>query len=423
VREESPRDQQIRATARRIPEAGRQAQAEPALGTTRPARSGPLLSDFDYELADHVIASEPAEPRPSARLLVSLADESEPIDAHVRDLPRFLRPGDLLVLNETRVLPARLMLEKETGGGVEVLLLEPLAGRDGEWEALVRPSRRVPPGTRLYAESPVGEPGEGKDSAGETANPTRAARRGTSPSANSERLSPEEGASHEARRVPLVEVGPWPRDDQHRERSVRLLDPTAIARYGRIPIPPYLRRLPRDPERYQTVYSRREGSVAAPTAGLHFTTELLRACERAGARIATLDLAVGIGTFLPITVEEVEEHTMHEEAYAVPLETYRACEAAERVVAVGTTTLRALETVAAGAPLVGRTDLYVHGSYPFRIVDVLLTNFHLPASSLLILVDSFYGPGWRSLYARAIRDGYRVGSFGDAMLLGRGVQR
>jgi S-adenosylmethionine:tRNA ribosyltransferase-isomerase len=202
-------------------------------------------------------------------------------------------------------------------------------------------------------------------------------------------------------------------------RLVRLLDPSLPERHGRLPLPPYIQGDLADPERYQTVYARRAVSVAAPTAGLHFSPELLDRCRAAGASVHAVELAVGLGTFRPISTPNVEEHRMHPERYRVPEETLRACREARRVIAVGTTALRSLETVAAGGPLQGETRLYVHGEHPFGLVDVLLTNFHLPRSSLLVLLASFAGPRWRTLYEEALSEGYRFLSFGDAMLVVR----
>lgn len=325
-----------------------------------------------YDLPAEAIAQVPAEPRDHARLLVDRGPASPPDHRRVTDLPSLVRPGDLLVLNETRVLPARLRLHKPTGGAVEVLLLEPLAGATHEWTALVRPSRKVAPGTVLDV---------GPDLA--------------------------------------VEFGDR-RDDG--QRLVRLLcdDVTAaLDRHGEVPLPPYLTQGVGDPGRYQTVYARRPGSVAAPTAGLHLTPEVLARCEAAGASIARLDLTVGLGTFKPVTAERIEDHDVHEEPYAVPAATMAACEAASRVIAIGTTTVRALETAAATGELSGRSRLLIHGDHPWRVVDALLTNFHLPGSTLLLLVESFIGPRWRDLYSLALAEGYRFLSFGDAMFLER----
>ena len=326
---------------------------------------------LDYDLPEEAIAQEPVEPRHSARLLVDIGTESDGVrHATVADLPDLLEPGDLLVVNETRVLPARLHLTKSTGGAVEVLLLEELD--DGVWEGLVRPGRRVPPGTTLRAASGVDVAEVG------------------------ERL--EEG-----------------------RRLIRLkADPHE---HGEIPLPPYIHRPLADPGRYQTVYARQPRSVAAPTAGLHLTDEVLDRCRANGVRTAQVDLAVGLDTFRPITVDDADDHPMHTERYRVPPETWDACLRTRadsgRVVSVGTTTVRALEAAAATGVMEGRTDLFIKGDYPFAVVDVLLTNFHLPRSSLLLLVEAFCGPRWRELYATALAEGYRFLSFGDAMLVSR----
>jgi S-adenosylmethionine:tRNA ribosyltransferase-isomerase len=324
-----------------------------------------------YDLPPEAIAQVPAEPRDAARLLVDRGPGAEPDHWHVTDLPRLVRPGDVIVLNETRVLPARLRLVKDTGGAVEVLLLE-AEGDDRTWTALVRPSRRVAPGTVLAA---------GDDLA--------------------------------------VEIGERLDDGRRRVRLATADVTAALDRHGELPLPPYLHEGIADPGRYQTVYAARPGSVAAPTAGLHLTEAVLAACEAAGARIERLDLTVGLGTFKPVTAERIEDHDVHEEPYAVPESTMTACESAERVIAIGTTTVRALETAATTGELRGRSRLLIHGDYRWRVVDALLTNFHLPHSTLLLLVESFIGPRWRDLYGTALAHGYRFLSFGDAMFLER----
>jgi S-adenosylmethionine:tRNA ribosyltransferase-isomerase len=329
-----------------------------------------------YDLPAAAIAQVPAEPRDAARLLVDRGPAAAPDHWRVSDLPRLVRPGDLLVVNETRVLPARLRLTKDSGGAVEVLLLEP-DGDDRTWKALVRPGRRVPPGTVLVA-------------------------------------------GHDL----TVEVGERLDDGQRRVRLATADVTAALDRHGEVPLPPYLTQGIDDPERYQTVYAARPGSVAAPTAGLHLTDRVLAECVEAGARIERLDLTVGLGTFKPVTAERIEDHDVHEEPYAVPPSTLAACEAAGRlggrVVAIGTTTVRALETAATTGALSGRSRLLIHGDYEWKLVDALVTNFHLPHSTLLLLVESFIGPRWRDLYATALQEGYRFLSFGDAMFLERG---
>ncbi len=343
--------------------------------------SGVPMDSYEYGLPDHLIAQEPIEPRSAARLLIApgLTGDGATGHATVADLPRLLRPGDVVVVNETRVLPARLGLVKATGGHAEVLLLEPVDGAVAVWEALVRPGRRLPDPTLLFESVPG---------------------------------------------PPVAEIGAAPVGSDDGRRLVKLIDPTVVERAGTVPLPPYIHHALGDPDRYQTVYSTSRSlgdqSVAAPTAGLHFTPELLDACRQAGATIVGVDLAIGLDTFRPVTAPTAEEHVIHTERYSVPEATMAACADAERVVAVGTTAVRALESAAATGKLAGRTDLYIHGAYDFRVVDVLVTNFHLPRSSLLLLVEAFCGPVWRRLYATAMAEGYRFLSFGDAMIVGRG---
>lgn len=326
-------------------------------------------ADFDYELPESAIAQHPTEPRDRARLLVDRGSGARPEHRRVHDLPSYVRAGDVVVVNATRVLPARLHLRKETGGAVEVLLLEETAGG---WQALVKPGRRVPPGTRLVA------------------GPDLTVVVG-------ERL--EEGRRHVDVETP----------DLH----------AALARHGEVPLPPYIHAALDDPERYQTVYAAHPGSVAAPTAGLHLTPAVLDGISRSGATVAQVDLLVGLGTFRPITAGDVEDHVMHEERFDVPEATWEACRAARRVIAVGTTTVRALESASLLGTLAGRTGLFLTPGATFDVVDVLMTNFHMPRSSLLVLVEAFAGPHWRQLYDEALAEGYRFLSFGDAMILGR----
>jgi len=295
-------------------------------------------------------------------------------------------------MNESRVLPARLALHKKTGGEAEVLVLEQVPGGGGCWRALVRPGRRIRSGTVLYAAGP-----DGSESA-------------------------------------VVEVGaPADPDAEDGVRLVRLLgsgsqavttDDTnsgidVLERFGELPLPPYITAPLADAERYQTVYARNPGSVAAPTAGLHLTEELLERCRARGVATACIELQVGLGTFRPIAASTVEDHHMHAERYLVPSATWEACQRARRVVAVGTTSVRALESAAATGALSGRTDLFIHRPHRFRLVDLLLTNFHLPRSSLLVMIDAFVGSRWRELYERALEERYRFLSFGDAMLMKR----
>lgn len=331
------------------------------------------IAEVDYELPESAIAQTPAEPRDSARLLIDGGPGAQPTHGHITDLPSLVGPGDVVVVNTTRVLPARLHLTKATGGAVEVLLLEPVEPTERRWEALVRPSRKVAPGTTLVA---------GDDLS----------------------VTVDDDLGEGRRRVTLT-LG----------EGADLLD--ALARHGTLPLPPYITTPLGDPERYQTTYATEPGSVAAPTAGLHLTPAVLDAIQAAGAVVKPVELVVGLGTFRPIATDTVEAHTMHAERYRVPADTYAACEAASRVVAIGTTTVRALESAAATGELAGRTELFIHGARPFALVGALVTNFHQPRSSLLVLIDAFIGPRWRDLYAEALREGYRFLSFGDAMFL------
>jgi S-adenosylmethionine:tRNA ribosyltransferase-isomerase len=332
-----------------------------------------LTSDFDYHLPPERIAQE-AAPRGESRLLV-LDREGPDRHARIHDLPRLLRPGDLLVLNDTRVIPARLYGRRPSGGRMEVLLIERRGER--EWDALVKPGRRAQPGTRIDFEDGL-----------------------------------------------AAEVVDKREDGRHLLRFSEPVEPH-LDRLGHIPLPPYIHRpdTPADRERYQTVYARHPGSVAAPTAGLHFTEELLREIEAAGIEIARVTLHVGIGTFKPVSAERIEEHRMESERYEISEETAAALRRARRVVAVGTTVVRTLESAARDGevqPGSGSTELFITPGFNFQVVDALLTNFHLPRSTLLMLVSAFAGRE-RVLAANeeAIREGYRFYSYGDAMLVER----
>jgi S-adenosylmethionine:tRNA ribosyltransferase-isomerase len=347
------------------------------------------LDAFDYDLAPGRVAQQPVEPRDSARLLVDAEGDGtgRSIDhRRVRDLPALIESGDLVVLNDTRVLPARLLLRRASGGAVEVLLLEPLGDHGAGWQALVRPGRKVAPGTVLA--------------------PRRAGL--------AQGLGVEVGEELGGGRRRVVIHGP--------DRSGGA-ERAAIDAMGVLPLPPYITEALGDPDRYQTVYSRRAASAAAPTAGLHFTTTLLERIGDRGIEIAAVELVVGLDTFRPISAHDIEDHHMHSEAYRVPEATWAAVEATRarggRVIAVGTTVVRALESAARRGQLEGRTDLYIRGDYPFAVVDRLLTNFHLPRSSLLVLIDAFVGARWRELYREAMDQDYRFLSFGDALLLTR----
>ena len=317
-------------------------------------------SELDYDLPAELIAQHPATQRDASRLLV--ADRATGAVRHrtFSDLPEEVG-GYLTVVNDTRVVPARLQLRRSTGGAVEVLLLEPVG--DGIWEALARPSRRLRPGERL-------EPGD----------------------------TVSRGSSVEL--VGALGGGRW---------RVRVVGEPP----GELPLPPYIHERPADPERYQTVYAREAGSAAAPTAGLHFSPDVLGRLD-----VERITLHVGLDTFRPLTADTLEEHELHGERYAVGGAAWTRIQAAERVLAVGTTTTRVLETLARGAPLEGRSDLFITPGFAFGRVDALLTNFHLPRTTLLALVMAFAGiERTKELYDVAIRERYRFYSFGDAMLV------
>ena len=310
-------------------------------------------AELDYALPPELIAQRPLERRDHSRLLVYERASGEVRHRRFDELTEELAAGTLTVVNDTRVLPARLRLQRPGGGEAEVLLLERL-GPDGLWEGLARPSRRLKAGQRL---GPV------------------------------ELLEP-------------LGEGRW---------RLRLEGEPA----GEAPLPPYITEPLGDPERYQTVYAASEGSAAAPTAGLHFTPELL-----GGLEVERVTLHVGLDTFRPVTVESLARHEMHSERYEVAPAAWERIREAGRVLAVGTTTVRVLETIARGAPLAGRTTLFVTPGFDFRRVDALLTNFHLPRSTLLALVMAFAGvEEIRRLYRLAIEERYRFYSFGDAMLV------
>ena len=324
-----------------------------------------LTSELDYKLPEALIAQSPAEPRDSSRLM-AVDVKSGNITHHAfYDLPHFLLPGDALVLNETKVLPARLYARRPGGGEVELLFLRDLGGG---WEVLARPSKRLKPGLVLSA------------------------------SADELEVVKSLGEGH------WVVQGP----------DVRGM----LERSGRMPLPPYIRPTERAEESYQTVYARNPGSAAAPTAGFHFTERVLREAERAGAELSRVTLHVGTGTFAPVRTETLEEHRMHAEYYSVPETAARAVQGARRVIAAGTTVARTLESWAASGEREGESSLFVYPGYEWRAVDALLTNFHLPRSTLLAMVMSFGGKELvREAYRVAVEAGYRFYSFGDAMLL------
>ncbi len=335
-------------------------------------------ADFDYDLPEAYIAQEPVEPRDSARLMVLDRATGAITHAVFREIGRFLRSGDLLVANQTRVIPARLFARKPTGGKVEVLLLRREA--PAVWQALVR-GRGLVAGKRLLLENGL-----------------------------------------EAEIVAVLD-GPL-----RRIRFTRPLD-DALDRLGKVPLPPYIHRPLEDPERYQTVFARESGSAAAPTAGLHFTPRLLEALQAQGVGFATVTLHVGLDTFAPVKEEDPREHKIHTEWCEVSAATAAAINrtraAGGRIVAVGTTSVRTLETAARRAqagevvsPWAGDTDLFILPGFRFLAVDAMITNFHLPKSTLLMLVSAFAGrERILEAYEIAKREGYRFFSFGDAMLI------
>jgi len=337
---------------------------------------------FDYPLPEDLIAQEPTEERSASRLMVVDRETKKIQHRRFPDILDYLGAGDVLVLNDTRVRPARLIGTKEgTGARIELLLLNPL-GED-RWESLVKPAKRIREGTIVHF-------GEGDLTA-----------------------VAEEKTEAAGGRVFRLHY--------NTSDLERLLD-----KLGEMPLPPYIRKQLDEPERYQTVYSREVGSAAAPTAGLHFTRELLEQAKEKGVEIVPITLHVGLGTFRPVTAENVEEHQMHAEFYEVSevsaTAIQKAKERGNRVVAVGTTSVRTLESVAREHGEVratrGWTDIFIYPGFPFRVVDTLLTNFHLPQSTLLMLVSAFAS---RELmleaYRTAVSERYRFFSFGDAMLI------
>lgn len=336
-------------------------------------------SDFDYELPEELIAQTPSERRDYSRLLHLDKDSGEVTHARFYELPKYLRRGDCLVLNDSRVLPARLIGRRETGGAVEVVLLRDMG--EGVWECLTRPGRKTRPGTRLIF-------GEGEL----IAEVTQALDSG-----NKLLQFEYEGI--------FLEV---------------------LERLGKMPLPPYIKLELQDSERYQTVYSREVGSAAAPTAGLHFTPELLEEIAARGVRLCYVTLHVGLGTFRPVKSENVENHEMHAEYCEIPEETAKIVNetkaAGARVVCVGTTSCRTIESFAdEGGRLRavgGWTDIFIYPGYKFKCMDALITNFHLPQSTLVMLVSAFAGrENVLRAYETAARERYRFFSFGDAMII------
>ncbi len=336
------------------------------------------LSDFMYDLPEERIAQTPVEPRDHSRLMVLHRDTHAIEHRHFYDIIDYLNPGDCLVINETKVIPARLYGERPTGGACEVLLLKQLGPK--RWETLVRPGRKLRPGAEVI----FGD-GRLKCTVAETT---------------------EDGG-----RIVDFEC----------EGSFE----AALDALGEMPLPPYIHEKLADRDRYQTVYAKQDGSAAAPTAGLHFTPQLLERIRAKGVDIVPVLLHVGLGTFRPVKVENIEEHQMHSEYFEVTEEAARRVNAAHerggRVIAVGTTSVRTLESAAEDDRLVARrgdTSIFIKPGYAWQLVDALITNFHLPGSTLLMLVSALYDREHiLAAYEEAVKDEYRFFSFGDAMLI------
>ncbi len=416
------------------------------------------ISDFDYDLPQVLIAQTPIEPRDASRLLVVHRDTGIFVHRNFRDIGEYLRPGDLLIANQSRVLPARLLGHRaETGGAVEVLLLveRPDLGSD-YWETLVRPGRRLRERSRIvfgnenandheiqHGEYLQAEVLERTDAGGRIVRFTvenkslstsgQETRAGVNPAIHESRnplpsysrdipLRVPSGIGGDASRLHYdPSLVPSERDGEH--VTVREL----IEQLGRMPLPPYIHETLQDPERYQTVYARITGSAAAPTAGLHFTPHLIEQLRRQGVRVGFVTLHVGLDTFRPIECEDVRDHKMHSEEIDLDAPTAELINetrrAGGRVVAVGTTAVRVLESVASFyedciEPYNGATRLFITPGYRFQVVDAMITNFHLPRSSLMLLVSAFAGKKLiEKAYQEAIRERYRFYSFGDAMLI------
>ena len=336
-----------------------------------------LLKDFDYELPEELIAQTPIEPRNASRLMV-LNKNSETIEHHhFYELQKFLKAGDTLIFNDTRVIPARLIGHRESGGKVEVLLLRRIEGN--KWETLVKPGKKAVVGNRIKF--------------GEELN---------------------------CKVIDNTDFGGRIVEFEYEGIFEEILD-----RLGETPLPPYIHEKLEDGERYQTVYNRERGSAAAPTAGLHFTEEQMKELEESGINLGYITLHVGLGTFRPVKVENIEEHEMHEEFYTIPQKTVdlirRTKESGGRVIAVGTTSIRALESAAESGKLqakTGATKIFIYPGYQFKVIDGIITNFHLPKSTLIMLISAFAGRDFiLRAYNEAVKERYRFFSFGDAMII------
>lgn len=338
-------------------------------------------SDFLYELPEKLIAQTPMEKRDASRLLVLNKTDGSLEHRHFYDLTEYLRPGDCLVLNDSRVIPARLFGVRPSGGAVEVVLLKDLG--DNRWECLSRPGKKMRPGTEV------------------------------SFGGNGELTGVVEDVMDGGNRIIRF----------HYEGIFLEI----LERLGHMPLPPYIKEQLQDPERYQTVYSREPGSAAAPTAGLHFTKELLKKIRAMGVEVRFVTLHVGLGTFRPVKAENIEEHEMHSEYCTVPAETAEAIMRTHanggRVIAVGTTSCRTLESFAKAdgslSEASGWTNIFIYPGYEFKCIDALVTNFHLPGSTLVMLVSALAGrENILNAYNTAVEKGYRFFSFGDAMFIG-----
>jgi S-adenosylmethionine:tRNA ribosyltransferase-isomerase len=352
------------------------------------------LAAFDYHLPEELIAQEPLVDRAASRMLVLYRNEQRWEDRTFREFPSFLGPGDCLVLNDSRVFPARLFGHREgvrslpigknnpkrqeyLSGQVEVLLLRPVSGDGKDWQALVRPGRKMRTGERMrFNDGLVGE---------------------------------------------VVGRGEFGERTIHFHSNADLYE--EFEKIGHIPLPPYIKRedTPEDRGRYQTVFARERGSVAAPTAGLHFTPEILNQCRERGAEVAYVTLHVGLGTFQPLHDEQIEQAKLHSEHFSVTSDNAAKMRSARRVVAAGTTTVRTLETVASRGPLEaqqGETEIFLYPGAQFRATGAMLTNFHLPRTSLLLLVCAFAGTELAlAAYRHAVEQRYRFYSYGDCMLI------
>jgi len=348
-----------------------------------------MLENYDYHLPPELIAQEPLSERDRSRLMLIRRETGAREHRFFYELPWLLKKGDVLVINDTRVIPARLSgCREDTGGKIELLLLEELeaTGELERWRAMVKPGKRFNRGIRLRL----------------------------SPQVAAEQVTAEvEGKDEEGNAIIRFEL---------KGRTLR----ECLPFMGNMPLPPYIKEQIKDPESYQTVYSSKEGSVAAPTAGFHFTEELFRELEQKGVEIVSLTLHVGPGTFLPVKTRDIREHHMHREYFMLPGQTSRAInrarEEGRRVIAVGTTTCRVLESMAREdgtvVPAEKWTDLFIYPGFRFRVIDGLLTNFHLPRSTLLMLVAAFAGRGLiLDAYREAVENKYRFYSFGDATLI------